>query len=56
MTNSQGDVWVRCKNCGHKLFKVVDTKSNACIETKCHSCKAINEINLKGFNLTKEEN
>ena len=38
--------WVRCKECGHKLMRVVDVKA-AQIEIKCHSCKAINTIHLK---------
>ena len=41
----RSDEWALCENCGHKLFRIVDV-GNACIETKCHSCKAINIINL----------
>lgn len=39
------EVWLRCKNCGHKLLKVVDS-NGAQIETKCHSCKTINIITI----------
>ena len=38
--------WVRCKNCGHKLFKIID-EGGMRIETKCHSCKTINNITIK---------
>lgn len=46
MLRQSADDWIRCKYCGHKLMRVVD-KSLARIETKCHSCKAINEIIIK---------
>ena len=39
------DNWIRCKNCGHKLFKIVD-EGGVRIQTKCHSCKAINDISI----------
>ena len=35
------DNWVRCPNCGHKLFKAVEPKLIDGIEIKCHSCKKI---------------
>lgn len=43
------DRWIRCKKCGHKLLKIVD-EGGVHIETKCHSCKAINEIKIIGGN------
>lgn len=36
------DGWVRCGNCGHKMFKTSDNKLPSGIEIKCHSCKKIN--------------
>lgn len=40
------DEWVRCGNCGHKLFKLTDRKyqrkPEKIIEIKCHSCKVLN--------------
>lgn len=40
------DGWVRCRKCGHKLFKVVQKgkEPDGKIEIKCHSCKEINPI------------
>ena len=35
--------WVRCKKCGHKLFKA-DGAGNVTIEVKGHSCKEINIV------------
>ena len=52
MLNQPRDEWVRCKGCGHKLFKITETGSMH-IETKCHSCKTINEINLKDWRKEK---
>ena len=49
MLRQVNDSWIRCKYCGHKLMRVVDS-SLARIETKCHSCKAINEITIKTAN------
>ena len=48
--------WVKCRECGHKLFKITDEMTeevlkglqNAQIEIKCHSCKAINEVRQDG--------
>ena len=51
MRKFQNDEWIRCEVCRHKLMKILDV-SKARIEIKCHSCKAINTINLP----TKEEN
>lgn len=45
MRRLRDDSWVRCNDCGHKLMKVIDTGQTV-IEIKCHSCKAINKINL----------
>lgn len=42
-TNS--GIWVRCKNCKHKLFMVYP-ESIIKVEVKCHSCKMINFVNL----------
>lgn len=39
------EMWLRCKNCGHKLLKVVEGGGTQ-IETKCHSCKTINIIRI----------
>ena len=40
--------WIRCGKCGHKLGKMVgvwsDRQIMPAIETKCHSCGAINYI------------
>lgn len=46
------EYWVRCKRCGHKLFKIVDRLENVkgCLEIKCHSCK---ELNLIVIDFTK---
>lgn len=32
--------WVRCRKCGHKLFK----GAGGWHEVKCHSCKEINDV------------
>lgn len=40
--------WIRCKNCGHKLMRVIDAKDNTTkVEIKCSSCKAITIISIK---------
>lgn len=46
------DGWILCAKCGHKLGRVIGDKSSitpnsslgsqAIIEIKCHSCKALN--------------
>ena len=39
--------WVRCGECGHKLVRIVNVENDAekiVLETKCHSCKALNII------------
>lgn len=40
------DEWVRCGNCGHKLFRLTDerykNKKSEILEIKCHSCKVKN--------------
>lgn len=40
------DEWVRCGNCGHKLFRLTDerykNKKGETLEIKCHSCKVLN--------------
>lgn len=48
------EYWVRCKNCGHKLFRVIDRSKDvkACLEIKCHSCK---ELNLVVIDFTEEK-
>ena len=47
--------WVRCPNCGHKLFKVVGGEKPSAtdrgsdpvtIEIKCHSCKGVSIIEM----------
>lgn len=43
MQKPPNDTWIRCKNCGHKLMRVV-SKGGIKVETKCHSCKTVNEI------------
>lgn len=50
MTTADG--WILCAKCGHKLARVIGDKSSitpnsslcsqAIIEIKCHSCKALN--------------
>ena len=45
--NRNADEWVRCKKCGHKLFKVISRETSdkrVVMEVKCHSCKEINII------------
>lgn len=50
MQKSLKPTWIYCKNCGHKLLKLMDGGGTH-IETKCHSCKNINEILIdKGDN------
>lgn len=52
MTEARKDSegWVRCPNCGHKLFLQVEAPKGdgdaAIIEIKCHSCKAISVVKL----------
>lgn len=53
MEDKYKDVWVRCKGCGHKLFKASNIvfinsniKDTPMIEIKCHSCKTINNLNF----------
>lgn len=66
MVRENNETWVRCKNCGHKLFKIEGKsplvmtvnsssfvqglpkyrKGRNVIEIKCHSCKAINLIDM----------
>lgn len=46
------DGWILCAKCGHKLARVIGDKSSithnstrhseAIIDIKCHSCKALN--------------
>lgn len=36
--------WIRCKGCGHKLFKLVQDEVPR-LEIKCHSCKKVNLVN-----------
>lgn len=44
--------WVRCRECGHKLFRVNESSEQdrriafqvLGMEVKCHSCKTINEV------------
>ena len=40
--------WIKCRNCGHKLFKLEDGSGNAPVrlEIKCSSCKAVCTIEL----------
>ena len=45
------DKWVRCPNCGHKLFRIVkdidiDKAEKNRLEVKCHSCKSIVEVDI----------
>lgn len=41
-----GDEWVRCGNCSHKLFRLTNklykNKTTETLEIKCSSCKALN--------------
>lgn len=39
--------WVKCPQCGHKLFKVIELKGgNIQFEHKCHSCKTICRVQI----------
>ena len=46
----ENDGWVRCGECGHKLFKITGRTTRGEIEIKCHSCKQLNIYNLNGIN------
>ena len=46
--------WIRCGECGHKLFRLVDEDSSFKVETKCHSCKTINTISIGKTDPEKE--
>lgn len=41
------DEWVRCKKCGHKLFRIINPEYNAVVEIKCHSCKELNVVRIE---------
>lgn len=38
--------WVRCPNCGHKLFRKKKSSKQIEIEIKCSSCKKILEVKI----------
>lgn len=39
---ARNEQWVRCPQCGHKLFRLVQNHGYATdIEIKCHSCKSV---------------
>lgn len=40
--------WVRCPNCGHKLFELTKNSGSMTLQTKCHSCRCLVEINIDG--------
>lgn len=40
MTYRNDREWIRCRKCGHKLFK----GAGGWHEVKCHSCKEINDV------------
>ena len=54
MKNNQADqMWARCPNCGHKLFKITSPNVDKIggtaridVEIKCHSCKSISNLIL----------
>lgn len=42
---TRNEQWVRCPQCGHKLFRLVQNQGDATeIEIKCHSCRSIISI------------
>lgn len=46
--NKREAKWVRCRRCGHKLMKVIDTNTDSkTVEIKCSSCKEITVIEIK---------
>ena len=55
-----GQIWVRCPNCNHRLAKVVGkwdgSNSFPAIEIKCHSCKEISYIMIGGIGVGNEQN
>ena len=55
---SRTDKWIRCPNCGHKLFKemsgpfaisvsIDEVRVDSILETKCHSCKKIVSVSIQ---------
>ncbi len=48
--------WVRCSNCAHKMFKMVDSESNnISINIKCSSCKRIMTVLISGLEVKIDE-
>ena len=49
MDNNKDTQWVRCTHCNHKLFQLNQSDNQLInISIKCHSCKTINNIIIKG--------
>ena len=45
--------WVKCPQCGHKLFKVIELQGGDIkLEHKCHSCKTICRIQVSDAQVT----
>ena len=52
--------WVRCCNCGHKLFRAdafcpESEKALVVMEAKCHSCGSVNSIVISGRKIKVEK-
>ena len=54
--------WVRCWNCGRKLFRADSfcpedekVRTPISMEIKCHGCRAINEILISGRGFVVKE-
>ena len=55
MDNNKNIQWVRCTHCNHKLFQLNQTNNDMSISIKCHSCKTINDIVIKGTYVPKNK-
>lgn len=40
--------WIRCSECGHKLFRIDGREQGTKLEVKCSSCKSILIFELDG--------
>jgi len=48
--------WIRCGNCGHKLFKLEEgSESSLRLEIKCSSCKAICLLDMRELSKSATE-
>ena len=54
--------WVRCWNCGRKLFRANSfcpedekVRTLVAMETKCHGCRAINDIIISNKGIEVKE-